>query len=147
MDKVEFKDYPTKKLVPNHPSAFGYGEYAQIKDLEYYDYPDVESGVVEPEIEQKERLFNEIFTLNHKTKLPDGDLAIWMSKNTSPSIKQFIQDNLFSPVPLSSDGGKYDGLSDDDIALYTRGSDESLYHYRDRLVNVLKESAKKPAKK
>ena len=65
-------------------NAFGYPEYRHLKDIKVIrnvkEYASVDT------IPQSEQLFNEIFTINPKTLLPDGDIAIFMSENTSPEI-------------------------------------------------------------
>lgn len=111
--------------------ALGFPEYRALKGRIFQE-PIVEvkkSDVVPPQ----EELFNQIFSINPKTNLPDGDIAIFMSQNTSPEIKDFIQRNLMSPIDLENDGAKYDGLDDDTLAQYTRDANESVTDYRNRM--------------
>lgn len=136
MDKVAEKAV-TKLLKVNDKSAFGYPEFKQIQNIHVYSVPSKvnEGGVVRSETDN---LFDQIFSVDPRTLLPNGDIAIWMSQNTSPEIRNFISQNLMSPVPLDSDGAKYDGLTDDDVAMFTRNQGESIADYRSRLFSHLK---------
>lgn len=136
MEKVAEKAV-TKLLKVNDKSAFGYPEFKQLQNVHVYVTPTKvdEGDVVRSETEN---LFDQIFSVDPRTLLPNGDIAIWMSQNTSPEIRNFISQNLMSPVPLDSDGAKYDGLTDDDVVMYTRNQGESIADYRSRLFSQLK---------
>lgn len=84
-------------------------------------------------------LLDSIFAIDERTKLPQGDLAVFMSENTSPEVKQFIQQNLLQDnnVQLPENGKD---LDDDTISALTRGSGESVSSYRDRVMDWLKQS-------
>lgn len=62
--------------------------------------------------------------------LVNSDISIFLSKNANPQIKDWIQRNLMSP--MSFDDAPRD-MSDDEIAQYTRGRDESTEQYAQRL--------------
>ena len=117
--------------------ALGFTQYAQIADYEF------DPGKCDP-IPDDERksstdlLLDEIFAVNPLTKLPDGDIACFVNENTSESVRQYILSNLVKDNGEISDTSGYDGISDDDIAEFTRGIDESVSSYRDRIVSVLK---------
>lgn len=121
--------------VAANVAAFGYREYANLKDI-------VIENVIDEDIkvdvkDQKERLFDEIFGVDPRTKLPNSDVALFLSDNTAPEIKDFIVNQLLSDNHLSDDGARYDGLDDDVIAQYTRSSDESIDSYRNRIFGDL----------
>lgn len=84
-------------------------------------------------------LFDSIFAIDERTKLPQGDIAVYMSENTSSEVRQFIQQNLLheNNVVLPENGK---GLDDDVIASLTRGKSESVSQYRDRVMSWLKQS-------
>lgn len=63
---------------------------------------------------------------------PVGDLATFVGKNASPEVKKFILDNLMRDVSGMANPSSI-GLSDDDIALLTRQSGESMQSYAQRL--------------
>lgn len=117
--------------------ALGFTQYAQIADYEF------DPGKCDP-IPDDERksstdlLLDEIFAVNPLTKLPDGDIACFVNENTSESVRQYILANLVKDNGEKSDTSGYDGISDDDIAEFTRGIDESVSSYRDRIVSVLR---------
>lgn len=145
MEKVAEKAV-TKLLKVNDKSAFGYPEFKQISNVHVYVSP---SKVAEGDVVRSETeiLFDQIFSVDPRTLLPNGDIAIWMSQNTSPEIRNFISQNLMSSVPLDSDGAKYDGLTDDDVAMYTRNQGESIADYRSRLFNQLKSNVEAERKR
>ena len=55
------------------------------------------------------QLVDIIYSVNPKLGYPQGDLAIWLSDNANPEIKEFIQKNLYmnpdvsSPIEMSTD--------------------------------------------
>lgn len=119
--------------------ALGFTLYDQIKDV---DFP--QPKPVEPEDEKKSAddvIFDEIFSVDPVTLLPDGDIACFMSENTSESVRNFISQNLLNENGGLSDTSKFDGLSDDVIAEFTRGGDESIEHYRNRLVSYVRNNS------
>lgn len=121
--------------VAANVAAFGFREYANLKDI-------VVENVIDEDIkvdvkDQKERLFDEIFGVDPRTKLPNSDVALFLSDNTAPEIKDFIVNQLMSDNHLSGDGASYDGLDDDVIAQYTRSHDESIDSYRNRIFGDL----------
>ena len=86
----------------------------------------------------RESLFDKIFSVDPVTGLPCGDVAVFMSQNTSPEVKMFIQSQLMTDFSSVSENKNYDGISDDDIAAFGRGKDESLSSYRHRIVDFVK---------
>lgn len=120
------------KVSPKIPSAFGYYSNQNMRDRVYQIAE--RKDVAEPASpDPKQDIFDRIFSVDPRTKLPSGDIALFMTQNTSPEVRDFIQQNLMRPVNADTDAGKYDGLDDDIIALYTRGADEDIYDYRDRM--------------
>ena len=122
--------------------ALGFTQYNQIADLDFEP--------VKPDEKPDERvsadslIFDEIFAVNPVTKLPDGDIACFMNENTSEAVRNFIIQNLTSDNgSLSDSSGDFSSLSDDDIAMFTRNSGESVLDYRDRLVNFVRNSYSK----
>lgn len=104
----------------------------------------IESPIIDLPIFERDKpheasLFDSIFAIDERTKLPQGDLAVFMSENTSPEVKQFIQQNLLQQNNLElPENGK--DLDDDIISALTRGSGESVSSYRDRVMDWLKQS-------
>lgn len=119
--------------------SLGFTIYDQIKDV---DFP--QSKPVDPDDEKKspdDVIFDEIFAVDPVTLLPDGDIACFMSENTSESVRSFIAQNLLHENGGLSDMSKFDGLSDDDIAEFTRGGDETIESYRSRLVSYVRNNS------
>ena len=145
MDKVVEKAV-TKLLKVNDKSAYGFPEFKQIQNIHVYTSP-IKENDGEVVRSETENLFDQIFSVDPITLLPNGDIAIWMSQNTSPEIRNFISQNLMAPVPLDTDGAKYDGLTDDDVAIFTRNQGESIADYRSRLFNHLKSNVEAERKR
>lgn len=119
--------------------ALGFTMYDQIKDV---DFP--QHKPVDPEDEKKspdDIIFDEIFSVDPITLLPDGDIACFMSENTSDSVRSFISQNLLRENGSLSDTTKFEGLSDDVIAEFTRGGDETIESYRSRLVDYVRNNS------
>lgn len=63
---------------------------------------------------------------------PVGDLAYFVGKKSNPEVQRFILDNLMSDVSSQANPA-ISGLSDDQITLFTRRSDETIASYCSRL--------------
>lgn len=93
------------------------------------------------------QLVDVIYSVNPKLGYPQGDLAIWLSDNANPEIKDFIQRNLqmnsgeSSSVEMSTDlqNQLKRAISDDDIAAFSRRRDETSEEYSDRIYGYLQE--------
>ena len=91
------------------------------------------------------QLVDVIYSVNPKLGYPQGDLAIWLSDNANPEIKEFIQKNLHmnsdvsSPIEMSTDlqNQLKRAITDDDIAAFSRRRDETSEEYSDRIYNYL----------
>lgn len=93
------------------------------------------------------QLVDVIYSVNPKLGYPQGDLAIWLSDNANPEIKDFIQRNLqmnpgeSSPVEMSTDlqNQLKRAITDDDIAAFSRRRDETSEEYSDRIYGYLQD--------
>lgn len=133
----------TKSLLGKR--AFGFPIFRQ---LENFKFSDIE--VKRPKAENlnpENQLLDAIYSVNPLTKLPDGDLTIFMSKNTSPEIRDFISRNLMRDLTSETVDVARDGLSDDDVIRYSREIDEDIMSYRSRVMSLLKEDRQKVREK
>lgn len=119
----------------------GHNTYRDLQTIDLVPFPD-EKKLDDDTLSADEQLLRNIFSIDPVTKLPSGDIAIFVNKNTSDSVRKYIQENLLHPMNADHDSSGYPDLSDDDIALYTRSADETVYQYRDRLLSALKENSK-----
>lgn len=93
------------------------------------------------------QLVDVIYAVNPKLGYPQGDLAIWLSDNANPEIKDFIQRNLqmnpgeSSSVEMSTDLQNLlkNAITDDDIAAFSRRRDETSEEYSDRIYGYLQD--------
>ena len=85
-------------------------------------------------------LLDVIYAVNPDTGLPQGDVAFYLSKNCSPELRQFINDNLMRPIqPL-------EGLpadKQDDLFDYIRNENETRYEYAARVTKLQREKVVK----
>lgn len=117
--------------------CYGFNLFRQLEEKDYtvISVPEV---VVE-DASAENSLFDMMFSVNPLTKLPQGDVSLYLSDKTSPDVKRFIEMQLLSPNNISADAAaEYSSLSDDDIAEFTRGSFESISSYRTRVFDILR---------
>lgn len=117
--------------------CYGFNIYRDLVDVDFPagSFP-VQDAVEDTDMKQS--LFSVIFSVDPLTKLPSTDIANYLASSTRPEVKLFIEQNLMKPFSVQSDGsGQFSGLSDDDIAEFTRGASESVSAYRDRITNAL----------
>lgn len=86
-----------------------------------------------------DELVRTLFAPDPVTGVPRSDIAIVMSKDTSPEVSQYIRDTLMRPLPASSSCG-----DDADFALESvKSESESLTEYCDRLFGLVNNSNSK----
>lgn len=125
------------KLSPIGHRVYGFSMSRNLVDC---DYPEIQAPV-ESVVEcsdMNQSLFDIVFAVDPRTKLPSGDIAMLMSDQCHPDVRRFIELNLHSPVSLDGDSsGQFSTLSDDDIVEFTRGHNETIASYRDRIFSFL----------
>ena len=109
-----------------------------LYDLINLPVPSRRSNIVESKLpdvlDQREQLFDTIFSINPHTGLPSSDISAFLTDKVSPEIKDFIQKELLKPaqkVGASSD------LSDDDLVRFSRQNGESVAAYKSRLLDFI----------
>lgn len=88
-----------------------------------------------------DRVIREIFTVNEKTGLPEGDIAYFLSSNGNPKVKEWLTNNLLKPRSVAS-GSSVEGVTDDLIAECMPLSGEDKFAYASRLANIRDEAIK-----
>lgn len=102
--------------------------YSGLKDD--FIYPEAPEYV--PDESQLMTILNEIFAVDPATGLPRGDIAYYLSADGNPTVKQWLMNNLMCPkFGLKA---RNEDLTDDQIAEFSRGADESIDSYASRLV-------------
>lgn len=74
-------------------------------------------------------LIGDIFVIDPVTQYPKSDISMFLSSETSPEVKQFIQEQLQRPLPVADSPG----ISDDDMSKYSRQGNESKSDYLNRI--------------
>lgn len=97
-------------------------EVEEVKKVPEYIMPDSEL----------DRVIREIFSVDERTGLPMGDLSYYLSPDGNPTVKQWLENNLLKP--RASRGENPADLTDDMIAEFARGADESVDDYQARLM-------------
>lgn len=114
--------------------AFGFNMTRSLRDSEFGEF--VGSEKEKPiDTSMQKSLFDQVFTIDPVTGLPQGDLAIFMSENTSPEVKRFIEMNLHQPYNVDGDTSGRQGLTDDDVVTYMRESNETVRDYAARMLD------------
>lgn len=92
--------------------------------------------VVDPEFvpsdSEFDRILKEIYSVDEKTGLPKGDLAYYLSPDGNPQVKAWLETHLLKPRSVER-GSSIEGVTDDMIAEFSRGSDETPAGYASRL--------------
>ena len=94
-----------KSLLGNR--VFGFRVFSPFKDFKLDDIC-VKSSSRSDVKSQKEVLYDDIFAIDPITKLPSGDITVYMSNETSPQVKDFIKNNLLLDCTSSSDNVSHD---------------------------------------
>lgn len=97
---------------------------------------DVVFDVVESDLD---RVLKEIFSVDPRSGLPNGDIVYWLSNDGNTAVKDWLMNNLLKPRATSS-GSSLEGVTDDLIAEMSRGRDESLDDYIVRLDAIRNEA-------
>jgi len=115
------------------------------KDFSFYKNLDLSKCdiLVEPDFDEStdslKQILDEIFSVDPKSGLPNGDLAYWLSPDGNPAVKNWLENNLLKP--RVSTKHNLEGVTDDMIEEFSRRSDESVTEYSLRL-NELYNQAK-----
>lgn len=99
--------------------------------------------VVDPEYvlveDDFQRILREIYSVDELTGLPKGDLAYYLSPDGNPQVKAWLEANLLKPRAVKQ-GTSIEGVSDDMLAEFVKGRDESFDDYRERLTGIYNDS-------
>lgn len=80
----------------------------------------------------KNELLETIFLPDPVTGLPRSDLGLIMSKDTSPEVAAYIQENLMHARPSSGTDDAYEALST------VKTQKMSLREYKENIINFIK---------
>lgn len=142
----ESKKFKVKYLEENDRRCVGYRNNQGSLEL-VFEHEVFEKLPPSPP-EKGQELFDTIFAINPLTRLPDGDIAVFMNENTSPEVRQYIQQQLMSALPQDAE---MPSISDKDMEAFggadgfdnfRRGENESLSDYRDRVIKFLQDVEK-----
>lgn len=101
------------------------------------------SPVVDPDFvsvdDDMHRILREIFTVDELTGVPKGDLAYYLSPDGNPQVKDWLVSNLLQPRAVKQ-GTSIEGVTDDMLAEFVKGRDESVDAYRERLSGIYNDS-------
>lgn len=97
-----------------------------------------EDFVSSPE-SQFDIILNEIFSVDPVSGLPKGDIAYYLSENGNPQVREWIKNNLLQPRAVLT-GADPSKVSDDLIAEFSRGVDETNEVYASRLASIRSEA-------
>lgn len=99
--------------------------------------------VVDPEYvpveDDFQRILREIYSVDELTGLPKGDFAYYLSPDGNPQVKAWLEANLLKPRAVKQ-GTSIEGVTDDMLAEFAKGRDESVDAYRERLTGIYNDS-------
>lgn len=111
-------------------------QFSQYDSCPVVDYKNGDSLPVEDFKVENDNVFRLIYAPDPLTGRPRSDLGVYLSENTSPVVRDFIERQLrtdFSGrVPKVPEG-----LSDNDIAYLTKDSAETVDDYCSRVSDYL----------
>ena len=116
-----------------------------IKNMSMYQGcdPIFVSPVVDPEYvpieDDMQRILREIYTVDEITGVPQGDLAYYLSPDGNPQVKEWLVNNLLQPRAMAQ-GSSIEGVTDDMLAEFAKGRDESPMQYRERLNSIYQQA-------
>ena len=100
---------------------------------------------VDYNVQQKtDSLLDVIYSLDPLTNLPTGDFALYMGRDTSPEVRQYIQSQLMSEFPRGT-GVPVD--NDDILFDYIRQQNEPVNDYVRRITDFEKQRISELKKK
>lgn len=77
-------------------------------------------------------VLKEIFAVDERTGLPQGEIAFYLSPDGNPAIKDWLLNNLMKARNISV-GPSTEGVSDDLLYEFSRQPNESIGDYRKRI--------------
>lgn len=95
----------------------------------------VEEDIVPSPESQLDIILNEIFSVDPVTGMPKGDIAYYLGENGNPQVREWIKNNLLQPRSVIT-GADPQRVSDDLIAEFSRGADETNEAYAKRLSSI-----------
>lgn len=97
------------------------------------------NDVVDPEYvptdSDMDRILREIYSVDEKTGLPQGDLVYYLSPDGNPQVRSWLENNLLKPRAVAN-GTSVDGVTDDMLAEYSKLPGESVSDYAIRLRGI-----------
>ena len=98
----------------------------------------------EPFVDDNSEIANvlkEIFAVDDRTGLPQGEIAYYLSPDGNPQIKEWLLNNLMRTRGVSV-GSSIDDVTDDMLEEFSRQPNESLGDYRKRIYDIGLEAKK-----
>lgn len=99
------------------------------------EFNDVVDPEYVPSTSQIDEILKDIFSVDPESGLPRGDLAYYLSPDGNPTIKAWLENNLLKPRAARV-GSSIEGVTDDMLIEYSRGKDESVADYAERLRSI-----------
>ena len=117
------------------PDLSKYPDFVGLKDVVYEPGLMKKEEQVVVEVDPKySDLMAVIYGVDPVTKLPAGDLAQYLSKETNVQIRDFIQNQLMQALEPEHT----EKLSDDELVQFSRKSGESVVDYTSRMADYIR---------
>ena len=95
---------------------------------------DIECSLSEKKVDATDQLFDVVYAPDPWTRLPQSDIAVYLSDKVDPAIKEFVAANLLQPHSCP------DGVPDVQSELLfdlVRGDNESVADYALRVQSII----------
>lgn len=117
---------------------------SMFQGLTHLSYNDVVDPEYVPTDSEMDNILKEIYSIDERTGLPNGDLSYYLSPDGNPQIKQWLENNLLKPRAVRV-GSSVEGVTDDMLAEFARQKDESSSDYAVRMRGIYDAAAKEIA--
>lgn len=117
---------------------------SMFQGLTPLDHNDVVDPEFVPTDSEMDNILKEIFSVDERSGLPNGDLAYYLSPDGNPQIKAWLENNLLKPR-AERVGSSVEGVTDDMLAEFAKQKDESSYDYAIRLRGIYDTASKEIA--
>lgn len=107
-------------------------KFSQCADAPIVDYSLGEPIIPEKIENNPNEVFNMIYAPDPLTGRPRSDLGTYLSENTSPVVRDFIERQLRQDFSANISKTP-DGISDSDIIYLTKDKNETLSDYQERV--------------
>ena len=111
---------------------YKFSQYSDLRHLSH-NLPLPEDQVPKLNSSKEDNVLNIIFAIDPVTGRPRSDLGTYLTDETNPLIREYIERQLRTDFTSSSSVNVPEGISDDDLVTLTRDRSETVDDYVKRV--------------